>query len=87
MPKYYVLSGQLERVIEASSPEKACLLCLYKEPDVEIDNTFFYVDERGFRSPLRENGGSLVCLADGENNPRWTISTQKILDLLEDKKE
>jgi len=51
MPKYYVRSGHLERIVTADAPREAAYLALERGKGEEIDEHFFYVDERGFRGP------------------------------------
>jgi len=87
--KWYVKSGELELIQEASTPEKACFLALCRfnniNPNGQLDPFFFYVDQRGHRQPVREENGSLLCLPDNDCLPEFTIATQKVLDMLEDK--
>jgi len=47
--KYYVKSGELEKVLHANSPLDAAQLALLRASGETIDGLFFYVDERGFR--------------------------------------
>lgn len=51
MPKYYVKSGQLERIVCAATPAKAVksIFDLDKEINVQSLDHFIYVDEAGFR--------------------------------------
>ncbi len=51
MPKYYVRSGHLERVVVAPTPEDAAYKAICVASGEEIDKAAFYVDERGFRGP------------------------------------
>jgi hypothetical protein len=83
--KYYVWSKDLKIVQEASSPKKACYFALQrfdnhlKLDGESIDPLFFYVDQRGFREPPREQDGSLLCLSNEDLHPKWVINTEEIL--------
>ena len=49
MKKYYVKSGELEKVLHANSPLEAAQLALSQASGETIDGYFFFVDERGLR--------------------------------------
>lgn len=49
MKKYYVKSGELEKVLHANSPLEAAQLALLQASGETIDGLFFFIDERGFR--------------------------------------
>ena len=58
MPKYYVRSGQLERIVDifednVDNPLRACKMALQSCEGEEI-GYYFYVDERGFRGPSND---------------------------------
>jgi len=50
MPKYYVRSNELERIVIASTPMEAAKLSIRTANGEEVGDRF-YVDERGFRGP------------------------------------
>jgi hypothetical protein len=56
MAKFYVKSGELERIVTASDPKQACEKAIETCSGETIDGYFFYVDERGFRSCDKEDG-------------------------------
>jgi hypothetical protein len=55
MPKYYVRSGELEKIVIADSPMIAACDALMLCDGETIDKHFFYVDERGFRGPTPDH--------------------------------
>ncbi len=55
MPKYYVRSGQLERVVIADTPKDAAHVAINRCSGEEIDMVSFFIDERGFRGPTPES--------------------------------
>ncbi len=52
MAKYYVRSGELERIVTATCPLGAAEIALLKVNGETLDK-FFYIDERGFRGPTQ----------------------------------
>ena len=48
--KYYVVSGELQKIVSANSPDEAAWQSLLKAEGETIDK-IFYIDERGFRGP------------------------------------
>ena len=74
MPKYYVRSGQLERIVTASDPEKAAYKAVCKADNEEIDQAAFYVDERGFRGPIPQDQSF-----DTEFLPEHMLQTAELL--------
>ena len=75
--KFYVRSGTLEVVIAADSPEDACDKAIDKANGQTIDPYFFYVDERGFRGPIYQNGVT-TCTTD-DDEAEWKIQTDTII--------
>ena len=72
MPKYYVRSGQLERIVVAKSPEEAAYVAISCANGEEIDGGF-YIDERGFRGPTPE------CPSfDTVSLPEYMLSYKKL---------
>jgi hypothetical protein len=51
MPKYYIVSGELRRIVDAESPKQAAWYALLRAKGEEIDR-FFRIDERGFRNNI-----------------------------------
>jgi len=49
--KYYVVSGELKRIVTATSPIEAAVIATMRFADGEMVGTWFAVDERGFRDP------------------------------------
>ena len=76
MPKYYVVSGELQKIVVADVPIEACLIALSRAQGEELD-TFFYVDERGFRGPkLSDNEINF----DSETAPAVQLEAEEIID-------
>ena len=50
--KYYIRSGEFERVVNAPNPYEAAMIALTKARGEQLGH-FFYIDERGFRGPKR----------------------------------
>jgi len=48
--KYYIKSGELEKIVIANSPSQACVKAIHLTNGETLDKCF-YVDERGFRQP------------------------------------
>jgi len=48
--KYYIRSGEFERVVNAPNPYEAAMIALTKARGEQLGH-FFYIDERGFRGP------------------------------------
>ena len=55
MRKYYVRSGQLERLVIANTPVLAAEEALVQARGEYIDFYYIYIDERGFRGPTWED--------------------------------
>ncbi|KKL74832.1 hypothetical protein LCGC14_2060970 [marine sediment metagenome] len=75
MPKYYVSSGELEKIVIADNPINACFKALLLCDGETIDKYRFFVDERGFRnSPIGVKQAKYcikhndVFVVDGEDN-------------------
>ncbi len=66
MVKYYVKSGQLERIITAGSPIEACCKAIELSEGETIDEHWFFVDERGFRGDY--SGHEPITTEDIPNN-------------------
>ena len=71
--KYYVKSGQLERIVIADSPLQAAEKASDALQNGERIDMFFYVDERGFRAPAN---GSI----DTESLPAHAIPMNQVLE-------
>ena len=74
MNKYYVLSGELQKVIyKANSPldaaEKA-IICA----EGEMLDYFLYVSEIGFRGPV-----GLIGIIDTDSLPEWCFDLDEII--------
>ena len=54
MPKYYVRSGHLEKIVTANSPEEAAYFAVCRATGEELD-IGIYIDERGFRGPTPQD--------------------------------
>jgi len=56
MNKYYVVSGILEIIVLAESPQLAAMEAYdrYKGTRMDLDTMHFFVDERGFRDGYTE---------------------------------
>ena len=50
MAKFYVRSGELERIVIADTQEDAAYKAVCRSDGEELD-VAFYIDERGFRGP------------------------------------
>ena len=74
MAKYYVRSGQLEKIVIANSPKEAAYLAVVGASGEEVDRGGFYIDERGFRGPTPENPYFETVLL-----PEFALSTSKLL--------
>jgi hypothetical protein len=75
MMKYYVRSGELERVVIADTPQEACEKAIDTCKGETIDAYFFYVSELGFRGPSPDNE-----TVDSEFMPEWSIQTDDVLE-------
>ena len=75
--KYYVRSGELEVIVTANTPEEACDKAVDKCQGETIDPYFFYVDERGFRGPIYQNGVT-TCTTD-DDEAEWKIQTDDVI--------
>jgi len=60
MPKYYVTSGELQVVLEAFDPMDAAYKALLSCQGHTIDERYFYIDERGFRSKWSNSNANCV---------------------------
>ena len=81
--KYYILCGELERIVEATSPEEGC------EKSINLSNgetigEYFNVSEKGFRqSSLIDEINTIElklkdCTTD-KWGPEWVIPVNKII--------
>ena len=71
--KYYVRSGDLERIITATDPKAAAIKALMVTCNGEIIDHMFYIDERGFRGP-RCDGDPFTS----DFLPQYSISTEEL---------
>ena len=55
MTKYYVRSGEMDRIVTASDPKAAAIKALMITCNGEVIDHMFYIDERGFRGPRNDN--------------------------------
>lgn len=78
MAKYYVRSGELEKVVNANSPLQAALKAVQVARGEKIDPQWFFIDERGFRGP-RFHLGEVAIRVDME--PYHIIPTSEIIDI------
>jgi len=75
MPKYYVRSGHLERIVIAKNPKEAAYVAINCANGEEIDVGGFYIDERGFRGPTTESPSF-----DTESLPEYMLSYRKLAE-------
>ena len=78
MTKYYVKSGELERIITASDPRGACIKALMSAACGESVDDFFYVDERGFRSI--EEGEPIMA----DTSPDCVIPYEDVMETVDE---
>ena len=73
MPKYYVRSGQLEKIVIAETPEDAAYKAVNLADGEEID-VLFCIDERGFRGPTPQEP-----IFDSSFLPEYVLNTNELL--------
>ena len=71
--KYYVKSGQLERIVIADNPLQAAEIACENRNGAILDELFIYVDERGFRAPIDDS-------IDTDSLPARVIPTRSVID-------
>jgi len=83
VPKYYIKSGELERIVNAKTPQEACEKAIETCKGETINPYTFSVDERGFRE---SNGvhstDTITSVVEGgkeDMEPKWTISTDDVI--------
>lgn len=91
MPKFYVRSGELEKIVTARNPKRACEKALDLTQG-ETLGEYFYVDERGFRSPTTTMDTTVVTVDQlngtvEELKPQWAIPTEEIIHIVGDDNE
>lgn len=91
MPKFYVKSGGLERIVTAKTPQKACEKAI-DQCNGETLDSHFYVDERGFRSPLDTMDTTVVLVTDLgtekiDREPKWSFPVEDIINVAGEENE
>lgn len=76
MAKYYVVCGDLARIVEAQDPRAACRKALNMADGETISTHMFYVDERGYRFPISKDGYLSV---DTDHIPEFMIPVSDII--------
>jgi hypothetical protein len=81
MPKYYIKSGEFERVVIAKNPTKAVIAAFSTNQVLGIDklDSYIYVDERGFRVAQVLTTMNMIKL---EDEPEAIFTTEKVLKKL-----
>ncbi len=77
MKKFYVRSGELEKIVLADNPRDACDRAIDLCHGETINPHCFSVDERGFRGERYVNG---CFVADADMlEPEWTVKTDDVI--------
>lgn len=77
MAKYYVRSGQLEKIVITDTPNDAAYQAVNKAEGEEID-VLFCIDERGFRGPT-----PLEPSFNSSFLPEYVFNTNELLEAWE----